>query len=100
MNNTHTSGLIKDHRKAIGAINYRSGVSTPNGNILERSQRSHNNSLEESKISDHQNISHLNQSSLSYKMQNNLSSFAQPKLSESSGNGLQPTQNLGGPSTK
>ena len=52
MNNTHTGNLIKDSRKVVGAINYRSGVSTPNGNILERSLRSHNSSLEESKLSD------------------------------------------------
>ena len=54
MNNTHTSGLIKD-KKVLGINNYRTGMSTPSGqtgNILERSQRSINNNiqLEESKI--------------------------------------------------
>ena len=66
MNNTHTSGLIKDGRKlfaggtgqgivgGLGSLsgNYRSGLSTPTSNILERSLRSHNNSLEESKLSE------------------------------------------------
>lgn len=56
MNNTHTSGLIKETRMMLGMTNYRSGVSTPsgnNGNILENSMRSQNgnNSLEESKLS-------------------------------------------------
>lgn len=75
MNNTHTSGFIKDTRKALGGVmNFRSGLSTPNGNILERSMRSHANSLEESKLSE-QNLSYLNQSHLSYKLQNNLSSY-------------------------
>lgn len=52
MNNTHTSGLIKDTRKALGLSSFRSGVSTPKSNILEISQRSQNNSLEESKLSE------------------------------------------------
>jgi hypothetical protein len=57
MNNTHTIGLLKDSRKAI---NYRSGISTPSGNILERSLRSNNNSLEESKISATEHLSQHN----------------------------------------
>ena len=57
MNNTHTSGLIKDKRIALGMSSYRSGISTPsgnNGNILEKSLRSYtagNCQLEESKLS-------------------------------------------------
>ena len=70
MNNTHTSGLVKDSRKLLNGLNasgvvgglaslsgnYRSGLSTPTTNILERPIKSHNNSLEESKISEQQNI--------------------------------------------
>lgn len=39
MNNTHTSGLLIESRKAMGITSYRSGLSTPtaNANILERS---------------------------------------------------------------
>jgi hypothetical protein len=54
MNNTHTSGLIKDNRKIIGINQFRSGLSTPTGNVLERSLRSMNNSLEVSKVSESQ----------------------------------------------
>lgn len=49
MNNTHTSGLVKDKNNP-GSNQIRSGLSTPSGNILERSLRSMNNSLEVSKI--------------------------------------------------
>ena len=73
MNNTHTSGLIKDNRKIFTGLNgsgivgglatlnsgnnYRSGLSTPTSKIMERGLRSHNNSLEESKLSEsHANV--------------------------------------------
>lgn len=73
MNNTHTSGLIKDNRKIFTGLNgsgivgglatlnsgnnYRSGLSTPTSTIMERGLRSHNNSLEESKLSEsHANV--------------------------------------------
>lgn len=54
MNNTHTGGLLKDSRKAMGINNIRSGLSTPTGNaanILEKSLRGNTSQLEESKIS-------------------------------------------------
>lgn len=52
MNNTHTSGQLKDNRKNGALLQFRSGINTPSGNILEKSLRSLNNSLDASKISE------------------------------------------------
>lgn len=91
MNNTHTTGLIKDNRKALGQNTFRSGLQTPTGNILERSLRSQNVSLEESKFSD-PNYSYINNNNnqnnntyLSYKSNNhNNNSIHNSKIVDTS----------------
>ncbi|CDW84010.1 protein phosphatase 2c containing protein [Stylonychia lemnae] len=83
MNNTHTTGLIKDSRKVLGQQTFRSGLQTPTGNILERSLRSQNVSLEESKLSD-PNFSYLNNTHLSFKTHANNNSIHNAKMTDTS----------------
>lgn len=70
----------------LGMTNYRSGHQTPtNNNILERSLRSQNLSLEESKMSDNNaSLMMLNQTLLSNKSHHTNNSIHNPR----SGGGL------------
>jgi hypothetical protein len=52
MNNTHTVGLAKDNRKVGGVMQIKSGIATPTGNILERSLRSLNSSIDVTKLAE------------------------------------------------